>query len=48
MVWLLPSAESARPWIILMMTYVIAAANLTHIIAGSVEVFYGIEAAEIS
>ena len=48
MVWLLPSAESARPWIILMMTYVIAAANLTHIIAGSVEVFYGIAAAEIS
>lgn len=46
MVWLLPSAESARPWIILMMTYLIAAAGLTHIIAGSIEVFYGIAAAE--
>jgi formate/nitrite transporter FocA (FNT family) len=47
MVWLLPSAESARPWVILMMTYLISAAGLTHIIAGSVEVFYGIVAGEL-
>lgn len=47
MVWLLPSAESARPWIIILMTYVIAAASLTHIVAGSVEVFYAVAAAEI-
>jgi formate/nitrite transporter FocA (FNT family) len=48
MVWLLPSAESARPWIVIVMTYLIAAAGLTHIIAGSAEVFYGIAVAEIS
>lgn len=48
MVWLLPSAESARPWIIIMMTYLIAAGGLTHIIAGTAEAFYGIAAGEIS
>lgn len=42
MVWLLPSAESARPWIIFLMTWVLAAAGLTHIIAGSIEIFVGI------
>jgi formate/nitrite transporter FocA (FNT family) len=42
MVWLLPSAESARPWVIILMTYLLAAAGLTHIIAGSLEAFYGI------
>ncbi|HUQ86342.1 MAG TPA: formate/nitrite transporter family protein [Vicinamibacterales bacterium] len=48
MVWLLPSAESARPWIVIFMTYGLAAANLTHIIAGSIDVFYGIAVSEIS
>jgi formate/nitrite transporter FocA (FNT family) len=47
MVWLLPSAESARPWVIMIMTYLIAVAGLTHIIAGSAEVFYGIAAGEV-
>ena len=48
MVWLLPSAESARPWIIVLMTWLIASAGLTHIIAGSLEVFYGIAAGDLS
>lgn len=47
MVWLLPSADSSRPWIIILMTYVIAAAGLTHIVAGSLEVFYAVASAEI-
>lgn len=47
MVWLLPAAEAARPFIIVAMTYVIAAADLTHIIAGSVEAFYLIAVGEL-
>lgn len=39
MVWLLPSAESARFWVVLMMTWLIAVGGFTHIVAGSVESF---------
>ncbi|GAC1575706.1 MAG: formate/nitrite transporter family protein [Candidatus Elarobacter sp.] len=41
MVWLLPLAEGAAPFIIIILTYVVAAADLGHIIAGSVEAMYG-------
>lgn len=37
MVWLLPSAEGARPAIIVAITYVIALGGFSHIIAGSVD-----------
>lgn len=40
MVWLLPFAESARLWVIIILAYVVGLADLPHIIAGSVEVFY--------
>lgn len=40
MVWLLPAAESARIWVIIIMTYLVALGGYSHIIAGSVEVFY--------
>jgi formate/nitrite transporter FocA (FNT family) len=40
MVWLLPGAESARVLIIVVLTYLIGIAGLSHIIAGSVECFY--------
>jgi formate/nitrite transporter FocA (FNT family) len=39
MVWLLPAADSARPWIIII-TYIVGIASLSHVIAGSVEVLY--------
>ncbi len=42
MVWLLPAAESARVWIIIIMTYLVALGGYAHIIAGSVEIFYAI------
>ncbi len=42
MVWLLPSADSSRPFIVLLMTSLLAASGLTHIIAGSLEAFYAI------
>jgi formate/nitrite transporter FocA (FNT family) len=39
MVWLLPSAEAAQFHIIVVITYLIAAAGFMHIVAGSVEAF---------
>jgi formate/nitrite transporter FocA (FNT family) len=48
MVWLLPSAEAARIWIIVVMTYLLSVTQLTHIIAGSVEAFYLIITGELS
>lgn len=40
MVWMLPGAGSAKIWLILLMTYLVAIGNLTHIVVGSVEVLY--------
>ena len=38
-VWLLPFAEAARFFVIIAITYVVGVANLSHVVAGSVEVF---------
>ncbi|GHA26148.1 membrane protein [Devosia pacifica] len=37
MVWLMPASGDAKPLIIIIVTYVVALAHLSHIIAGSVE-----------
>jgi formate/nitrite transporter FocA (FNT family) len=39
MVWLIPSAESAQFYVIVLMTYLISAGGFMHIVAGSVEAF---------
>ena len=39
MVWLIPSAEAAQFHVIVISTYLIAAAGFMHIVAGSVEAF---------
>jgi formate/nitrite transporter FocA (FNT family) len=39
MIWLLPFAEAARFWVIILITYVVGLGQLSHVIAGSVEVF---------
>jgi formate/nitrite transporter FocA (FNT family) len=39
MVWLLPFAESARVWVIILITYLVGLGEFTHIIAGSIETF---------
>lgn len=39
LVWLLPFAETARVWVILLITYVVAVSHLSHVIVGSIEVF---------
>ena len=40
MVWLLPFAESARIWVIVVLTYLVGVAEFSHIIAGSVETLF--------
>jgi formate/nitrite transporter FocA (FNT family) len=42
MVWLLPSARSARLFVIMLLTYVVALGTLPHIIAGSVEAAFAV------
>ena len=48
MVWLLPSARSARLLTVLLITYVVAVSHLSHIIAGSTEVAYAFLAGDAS
>jgi formate/nitrite transporter FocA (FNT family) len=43
MVWLLPAAENARPFVIMIITYVVAIGQFSHLIAGSVDAFYLVE-----
>jgi formate-nitrite transporter family protein len=40
MAWLLPAAETARPVVIIIVTYVVALGHFTHIVAGSVDAAY--------
>lgn len=47
MVWLLPAAEAGRVFVILIITYVVGALGLSHIVAGSVEVLYAVASGQI-
>ena len=40
MVWLLPYAETARVWVIILITYIVALGDFSHVIAGSVDALY--------
>ncbi|WLI78972.1 formate/nitrite transporter family protein [Kosakonia sp. H02] len=40
MVWMFPSAGAAKIVVIILMTWLIALANTTHIVVGAVEIFY--------
>ena len=40
LVWLMPAADTAKLWVIVLLTYLLALSGFTHIIAGSAEVFY--------
>ncbi|MCI1012092.1 formate/nitrite transporter family protein [Pseudomonas oryzihabitans] len=48
MVWMLPAAEHARIWIIVLITYLMALGDFTHIVVGSLEVAYLVFAGEAS
>jgi formate/nitrite transporter FocA (FNT family) len=40
MVWMLPAAETARFFVVVVMTWLVALAGLAHIVAGSIDVLY--------
>ncbi|EEP90380.1 Inner membrane protein yfdC [Yersinia kristensenii ATCC 33638] len=40
LVWMMPSAGAAKIGVIFLMTYLVALCDLTHIVVGSVEIFY--------
>lgn len=42
MVWMLPASESARFFVVIAMTYLVALGGFAHIVAGAVEVFYSV------
>jgi len=48
MVWLLPSAGSAKLWVIVITTWLLAVTEMTHIIAGSVEILYVVSTGALS
>lgn len=48
MVWLMPASGDSRPFVIIIVTYVVAVAHLAHIIAGSVEASYLVHVGEAS
>lgn len=48
MVWLLPGAGPARVLLIIILTYVVAIGQLSHVIAGSVEVAFAVIAGQAS
>jgi formate/nitrite transporter FocA (FNT family) len=48
MVWLMPFAESARVWVIIIITYLVGLGGFQHVIAGSMEVFYLVTTSEMS
>ncbi len=47
MVWMIPSQESAKMWIIILITYLMALGDFTHIVVGSAEVSYLVWAGEL-
>lgn len=48
LVWMIPSQESAKLWIIVLITYLMALGDFTHIVVGSAEVSYLVWAGELS
>jgi formate/nitrite transporter FocA (FNT family) len=48
MVWLLPAAESAKPIVIIILSYIVALAHFSHIIAGSVDAAFAVWAGAAS
>jgi formate/nitrite transporter FocA (FNT family) len=47
MVWMIPSMESAKMWIIVLITYLMALGDFTHIVVGSAEVSYLVFAGQL-
>jgi formate/nitrite transporter FocA (FNT family) len=47
LVWMLPSQESAKIWLIILITYLMALGDFTHIVVGAAEVSYLVWAGEL-
>jgi formate/nitrite transporter FocA (FNT family) len=47
MAWLMPAAEAARPFVIMIVTYVVALGGFVHVVAGSVDAAYLIQIGEV-
>jgi formate/nitrite transporter FocA (FNT family) len=47
MVWMIPSMENGKMWIIILITYLMALGDFTHIVVGSAEVSYLVFAGEL-
>jgi len=48
MVWVLPFAESARFWMIIVLSYIVGLGHFGHIVAGAVQTFFMAIAGEVS
>jgi len=48
MVWLLPFAESARIWIIIIISYLVGIGHFSHVVAGAVQTFYVAALSQVS
>jgi formate/nitrite transporter FocA (FNT family) len=48
MVWLLPAAEGSRPFIILLISYVVGLGGFAHVVVGAVECMYLVITGEVS
>ena len=48
MVWLGPSLPGGRLWIVLILSYIVGAAQFSHVIAGSVDAIYAAIRGEVS
>ncbi len=48
MVWLLPSARTAKIFVIMLLTYIVGIGHFSHVIAGSVEAAYGVFRGDVS
>ncbi|HXT11925.1 MAG TPA: formate/nitrite transporter family protein [Candidatus Angelobacter sp.] len=46
MVWLLPFAENARLWVIIILSYFVGLGHFSHVVAGAVQTFYAAFAGE--
>jgi formate/nitrite transporter FocA (FNT family) len=46
--WLMPLADGARVWVIVVITYIVGLGSLSHSIAGSVEVMYAAATGDVS
>jgi formate/nitrite transporter FocA (FNT family) len=48
MVWLLPYAESARVWVVLILSYIVGLGQFAHVVAGSIDSLYMVVTAQRS